>query len=225
MFYLDQSQCFFFDDIDVCGEMVDFECSYSEVLVKYFYLELVVQLFGEMFVVVLLFCGMFKFDGLLVLQVCFSGVVLLLMVECFSDCQVCGLVCYLVEFIGVDVGMQELMFEGVLIFIVDLVKGQCYQGIVVLEGVNLVECLFNYFVSLEQLLICFWFNVNGCCVCGLLLQQFFVDCLKDFEVCEVSWQYLIILVDMLIVEELLVLDNEIVLYCFYYEEIVCLFEL
>lgn len=120
-----------------------------------------------------------QFDGLLVLQARSSGAVPLLMVECSSDRQVRGLARYSAESIGADAGMQELMPEGVLTLTVDPVKGQRYQGIVALEGVNLAECLSNYFASSEQLPTRFWLNANGRRACGLLLQQLPADRLKD----------------------------------------------
>lgn len=208
MSHSDQSQRFLFDDTDVRGEMVDLERSYSEVLAKHPYPEPVAQLLGEMLAAASLLCGTLKFDGLLVLQARSSGAVPLLMVECSSDRQVRGLARYSAESIGADAGMQELMPEGVLTLTVDPVKGQRYQGIVALEGVNLAECLSNYFASSEQLPTRFWLNANGRRARGLLLQQLPADRLKDPEAREASWQHLTTLADTLTAEELLALDNE-----------------
>lgn len=224
MSHSDQSQRFLFDDTDVRGEMVDLERSYSEVLAKHPYPEPVAQLLGEMLAAASLLCGTLKFDGLLVLQARSSGAVPLLMVECSSDRQVRGLARYSAESIGADAGMQELMPEGVLTLTVDPVRGQRYQGIVALEGVNLAECLSNYFASSEQLPTRFWLNANGRRARGLLLQQLPADRLKDPEAREASWQHLTTLADTLTAEELLALDNETVLHRLYHEETVRLFE-
>lgn len=215
MSHSDQSQRFLFDDTDVRGEMVDLERSYSEVLAKHPYPEPVAQLLGEMLAAASLLCGTLKFDGLLVLQARSSGAVPLLMVECSSDRQVRGLARYSAEAIGAGAGMQELMPEGVLTLTVDPVKGQRYQGIVALEGVNLAECLSNYFASSEQLPTRFWLNADGRRARGLLLQQLPADRLKDPEAREASWQHLITLADTLTAEELLALDNETVLHRLY----------
>ena len=220
----DYTQRFLFDDTDVRGEMVDLERSYSEVLAKHPYPEPVAQLLGEMLAAASLLCGTLKFDGLLVLQARSSGAVPLLMVECSSDREVRGIARYHEEQLTPGATLAELMPEGVLAMTIDPANGQRYQGIVALDGIDLAECLSNYFASSEQLPTRFWLNANGRRARGLLLQQLPADRLKDPEAREASWQHLTTLADTLTAEELLGLNTETLLHRLYHEEQVRLFD-
>lgn len=226
MFMLDTdyTQRFLFDDTDVRGEWAGLERSYVEVLAKHTYPEPVAQLLGEMLAAAALLVGTLKFDGLLVLQARSSGAVPLLMVECSSDRQVRGIARYHEEQLKPGASLKELMPDGVLAMTIDPANGQRYQGIVALDGINLAECLSNYFASSEQLPTRFWLNADGRRACGLLLQQLPADRIRDGEEREASWQHLQTLADTLTAEELLGLDTETVLHRLYHEESVRLFE-
>ncbi len=224
MLDFDYTQRFLFDDTDVRGEWVGLERSYAEVLAKHSYPEPVAQLLGELLAAAALLVGTLKFDGLLVLQARSSGAVPLLMVECSSDRQVRGIARYHAEQIEPGATLGELMPEGVLALTMDPARGQRYQGIVGLEGVNLAACLSDYFASSEQLPTRFWLYADGRRACGLLLQQLPADRIHDGEEREASWQHLVTLADTLTAEELLALDTTTVLHRLYHEEQVRLFE-
>src|SRR5690606_20386179 len=113
---------------------------------------------------------------------------------------------------------------GVLAITVDPAKGQRYQGIVALDGVNLAECLTNYFASSEQLPTRFWLQADGLRARGLLLQQLPADRLQEPEERQASWQHVLTLADTLQAEELLGLDNETLLHRLYHQESLRLFE-
>lgn len=220
----DFTQRFLFDDTDVRGEWAGLERSYAEVLAKHDYPEPVAQLLGELLAAAALLVGTLKFDGLLVLQARSSGAVPLLMVECSSDRQVRGIARYHAEQIEPGATLGELMPDGMLALTMDPARGQRYQGIVGLEGVNLAACLSDYFASSEQLPTRFWLYADGRRACGLLLQQLPADRIHDGEEREASWQHLVTLADTLTAEELLALDTTTVLHRLYHEEQVRLFE-
>lgn len=224
MLDFDYTQRFLFDDTDVRGEWVGLERSYAEVLAKHDYPEPVAQLLGELLAAAALLVGTLKFDGLLVLQARSSGAVPLLMVECSSDRQVRGIARYHAEQIAPGASLGELMPEGVLALTMDPARGQRYQGIVGLDGVNLAACLSDYFASSEQLPTRFWLYADGRRACGLLLQQLPADRIHDADEREASWQHLATLADTLTAEELLGLDTTTVLHRLYHEEQVRLFE-
>lgn len=167
----DFSQRFLFDDTDVRGEMVALRESYAHMLAKHAYPQPVAQLLGEMMAAAALLVGTLKFDGLLVLQARSEGPLSLLMVECSSARDLRGIARYEAEQIGADADLQSLMPNGVLAITIDPTRGQRYQGIVELEGVDLAECLSNYFASSEQLPTRFWLKADGQRARGLLLQQ------------------------------------------------------
>jgi len=220
----DQTQRFLFDDSDVRGEIATLGDSYLHVLAKHSYPEPVAQLLGELLAAAALLVGTLKFDGLLVLQARSSGAVPLLMVECSSEREVRGIARYHAEQIAPGASLAELMPEGMLAITIDPANGQRYQGIVGLDGVNLAECLTNYFAASEQLPTRFWLNADSRRACGLLLQQLPADRITDPEERETSWQHLRTLADTLTAEELLGLNGETVLHRLYHEEQLRLFE-
>ncbi|MTZ13267.1 Hsp33 family molecular chaperone HslO [Pseudomonas sp. JL972] len=220
----DQTQRFLFDDNDVRGETATLAESYQHVLAKHAYPEPVAQLLGELLAAAALLVGTLKFDGLLSLQARSDGPVPLLMVECSSDREVRGIARYHAEQIAPDATLRELMPEGMLAITVEPAKGQRYQGIVGLEGVDLAACLSEYFAASEQLPTRFWLAADSRRACGLLLQQLPADRIHDPEEREASWQHLRTLADTLSAEELLGLDTETVLHRLYHEESLRLFE-
>lgn len=220
----DFSQRFLFDDSDIRGELVGLHDSYRHVLAKHDYPQPVAQLLGELLAAASLLLGTLKFDGLLILQAKSSGAVPLLMVECSSDGHVRGIARYHTEQISADVGLSELMPDGVLAMTIDPKAGQRYQGIVELNGATLAECLSNYFATSEQLPTRFWLAADGQRARGLLLQQLPADRLKEPEERAASWQHAATLADTLQLEELLGLDNETLLHRLYHQEPLRLFE-
>ncbi|PTQ71152.1 Hsp33 family molecular chaperone HslO [Pseudomonas sp. GV071] len=220
----DFSQRFMFDDSDVRGELVSLGESYAHVLAKHPYPEPVAQLLGELLAAAALLVGTMKFDGLLILQARSSGAVPLLMVECSSNREIRGIARYHEEQVTADAGLRELMPEGVLTLIVDPTKGQRYQGIVGLDGINLSECLSDYFATSEQLPTRFWLNADGRRARGLLLQQLPAERITDSEERAASWQHVTVLADTLSAEEQLGLDNQTLLHRLYHEENLRLFD-
>lgn len=220
----DHTQRFLFDDTDVRGELVALRESYAHVLAKHAYPQPVAQLLGELMAAAALLVGTLKFDGLLVLQARSEGPLPLLMVECSSARELRGIARYDGERIKADADLQSLMPEGVLAITIDPTKGQRYQGIVALDGVDLAECLSNYFASSEQLPTRFWLKADGQRARGLLLQQLPADRQQEPEEREASWQHLVTLADTLQAEELLGLDNQTVLHRLYHQEKLRLFD-
>ena len=220
----DFSQRFLFDDTDVRGEMVALSESYAHVLAKHSYPQPVAQLLGELMAATALLVGTLKFDGLLVLQARSEGPLSLLMVECSSTRELRGIARYDGERISADAELHDLMPDGVLAITVDPAKGQRYQGIVALDGVDLAECLSNYFASSEQLPTRFWLRADGQRARGLLLQQLPAQQQLEVEARQESWSHLLTLADTLTAEELLGLDNPTLLHRLYHQENVRLFD-
>lgn len=220
----DFSQRFLFDDADARGEMVALRESYAHVLAKHSYPQPVAQLLGEMMAAAALLVGTLKFDGLLILQARAEGPLSLLMVECSSARELRGIARYDEQRIGADADLQSLMPGGVLAITVDPTRGQRYQGIVELEGVDLAECLTNYFASSDQLPTRFWLKADGQRARGLLLQQMPAHVQTDPEERQESWNHLLTLADTLTAEELLGLDNQTLLHRLYHQQDVRLFD-
>ncbi|QLF93259.1 Hsp33 family molecular chaperone HslO [Pseudomonas sp. ABC1] len=220
----DHTQRFIFEDTDVRGDIATLEESYQHVLAKHSYPEPVAQLLGELLAAAALLVGTLKFDGLLILQARSSGAVPLLMVECSSQREIRAIARYDAAQVAADAGLAQLMPDGVLAMTVDPVKGQRYQGIVPLDGVDLGACLSSYFANSEQLPTRVWLRADGRRAAGLLLQQLPPDRIRDTEERIASWQHVTTLADTLKAEEMLGLDAETQLHRLYHEESVRLFE-
>ncbi|GIZ13134.1 Hsp33 family molecular chaperone HslO [Pseudomonas sp. NCCP-436] len=220
----DFSQRFLFDDADARGEMVALRESYAHVLAKHSYPQPVAQLLGEMMAAAALLVGTLKFDGLLILQARAEGPLSLLMVECSSSRELRGIARYDQQGIGADADLLTLMPGGVLAITVDPAHGQRYQGIVELDGVDLAECLSNYFASSDQLPTRFWLKADGQRARGLLLQQMPAQVQTDPDARKESWNHLLTLADTLTAEELLGLDNQTLLHRLYHQQDVRLFD-
>lgn len=222
--YNDKTQRFLFESLDMRGEMVSLEQSYSEVLTKHPYPTPVAKLLGELLAASALLCNTLKFDGILVLQARSEGAIPLLMVECTSQRQIRGIARYHAEQITDDMTLKDLMPSGVLAVTVDPTQGKRYQGIVALEGNSLGESLSNYFANSEQLPTYFWLCANGKKARGLLLQALPAEFEYDPEQRTATWQHLTTLADSLTTEEFLSLDNQTILHRLYHEEDIRVFE-
>lgn len=209
--------CFLFFDVGVCGVYVYLQVIWQEILFYVVYLDVVVELFGEVCVVLVLFIGYIKIDGCLLVQLCSSIVLCILFVECI----VVGILCGIVQFSeGGDVLCDLFCFGDDVIFVIiienfglDLCELQCYQSLVVLIVLELDEVFEDYFCQLEQLLICLLLVVDCNGVVGLLLQKLLGD-----EGDEDGWVCVSVLFEILGKVELLVILVEQLLYCLFYEE-------
>lgn len=219
----DFTQRFIFDDLDVRGELVGLEQSYTDVLRRHAYPAPVASLLGELLAAAALLCGTLKFEGTLTLQARSSGPLSLLMVECTSERQVRGIARYadMPEAAGL---LRQLMPEGVMAITVDPRNGQRYQGVVSLDGDSLAACLSDWFAQSQQLPSRFWLAADGQRARGLLLQQLPAARQTEPEERETAWQHVVTLADTLGSAELLQTDNETLLHRLYHQEAVRLFD-
>lgn len=214
----DQIQRILFDQIDVRGVVAGLEHSYQEVLARADYPQVLQRLLGEMLAAVSMLSSTLKFEGRLMLQAQGEGGVKLLMAECNHHQDLRAIARYDGE-VADDLAFNELLVNGRIALTIEPENGQRYQGVVPLEHTTLAECLQAYFEQSEQLGTSIQLAADGKRAAGLLLQVLPAEGTGDED-----WQRISMLASTLKSSELLMLDNEELLYRLFHEETCRLFE-
>ncbi len=155
----DKVQPFLLESSDIRGRLLRLEQVSSEILRRHDYPEPVARLLAEM----LALCGglsaMLKYEGVFTLQASGDGPIRLMVVDVTAEGAMRGYASFdreRLERVIAEVGplptVPDLFGKGSLAFTVDQgVHSERYQGIVVLDGDTLADCLQHYFMQSEQL--------------------------------------------------------------------------
>ena len=213
---------YIFDKLDVRGELVQIEQTFSDIISGHNYPEPVQQLLGELLVATSLLTATLKFEGDIAVQLQGDGAVKYAVINGNHKQQMRGVARMQSEVSGSSI--QELFGKGHMVITITPTKGERYQGIVPLAKPTLAECLEEYFEQSEQLKTRLWFatrvNNDSVKAAGLFLQVLPVDkekSLADFE-------HLEALSNTIKDDELLELDANTVLTRLYHEDNPQLFE-
>lgn len=208
---------FLFDDLGVRGELVYLDASLRKVLEQRPYPESVARQLGEALTAVTLLSATIKFQGSLILQIQGDGALHTLVAQATDKGTLRGLAKWRGE---VPRGnLAEVFGQGSLVITIQLPGRQPYQGIVPLEGANLVQALETYFQQSEQLPTRLWLKATRERAAGLLLQE-----LPGGVRIPDAWERLVTLADTLKQEELLGLAPTDLVYSLFNQEQVRLFE-
>ncbi len=156
----DTVQPFLLESSDIRGRLLRLEEVSSEILRRHDYPEPVAHLLAEM----LALCGglaaMLKYDGVFTLQASGDGALRIMVVDVTSEGAMRGYAGFdqdkldqvVADAAGRRPTVPELFGKGSLAFTVDQGShSERYQGIVVLDGDTLADCLQHYFMQSEQL--------------------------------------------------------------------------
>jgi molecular chaperone Hsp33 len=213
---------YIFDQLDVRGELVQIEQTFSDIIAEHNYPEPVKQLLGELLVATSLLTATLKFEGEIAVQLQGDGPVKYAVINGDHQQNMRGVARVHGEVTGSSV--QDLMGNGYMVITITPHKGERYQGIVPLTSDNLAACLEDYFKQSEQLKTRLWFatRTSGDKVkaAGLFLQVLPVDKEKS----EQDFTHLEALSNTIKDEELLDLDAQTVLMRLYHEDNPQLFE-
>ncbi len=157
---VDQVQPFLLESSDIRGRLLRLEGVTSEILRRHDYPEPVAHLLAEM----LALCGglasLLKYEGIFTLQASGDGALRIMVVDVTSEGAMRGYAGFDTERLadleaaaeGRRPTVPELFGKGSLAFTVDQGShSERYQGIVVLDGDTLADCLQHYFMQSEQL--------------------------------------------------------------------------
>ena len=169
MSHEDQLVRFNFDDLDIRGELVYLNESWSQILLRHDYPPNVRTQLGEALAALVLLSATIKYDGNMILQVQGSGPLQKLVVQVTHDGQVRGLA----RWQGfVPAGrLPQVYGEGRIIITIFKASGEQYQSIVAMEGSTLADALNVYFHQSEQLPSTFRLFSTSTRIAGLFLQQ------------------------------------------------------
>jgi len=156
----DQVQPFLLESSDIRGRLLRLEGVTSEILRRHDYPQPVAHLLAEM----LALCGglaaMLKYEGVFTLQASGDGALRVMVVDVTSEGAMRGYAGFdpeKLEQVMAAIGgerptVPQLFGKGSLAFTVDQGRhSERYQGIVVLDGDTLADCLQHYFMQSEQL--------------------------------------------------------------------------
>ena len=140
----------------VRGRMVRIDRAASEIVAKHAYPEPVARLLSEMMVLAATLAAMLKYEGVFTLQAKGNGALRLMVADVTSGGALRGYAQFDAEAIAAipaaQANLPRLTGGGYLAFTVDQGEhAERYQGIVELDGANLVDCIHHYFRQSEQL--------------------------------------------------------------------------
>ncbi|WP_374371413.1 Hsp33 family molecular chaperone HslO [Dongia sp.] len=140
----------------VRGRMVRIDRSASEIVAKHAYPEPVARLLTEMMLLAATLAAMLKYEGVFTLQAKGNGALRLMVADVTSAGALRGYAQFDAEAVAAiplaQANLPRLTGGGYLAFTVDQGEhAERYQGIVELDGADLVDCIHHYFRQSEQL--------------------------------------------------------------------------
>jgi molecular chaperone Hsp33 len=140
----------------VRGRMVRIDRAASDIIAKHAYPEPVARLLTEMMVLAATLAAMLKYEGVFTLQAKGNGALRLMVADVTSAGALRGYAQFDAEAVAAiplaQATLPRLTGGGYLAFTVDQGEhAERYQGIVELDGANLVDCVHHYFQQSEQL--------------------------------------------------------------------------
>ena len=217
MVHQDKFQRFLFEGLGVRGEVVSLDQSWQSILATRDYPDTVKTQLGQGLAAVVLLTGTIKFDGSLILQVQSQGPLTALVAQATHNKSIRGLARWADQ---VPSGtLSDVYGEGRLILTIESEGNDPYQGIVVLNGVNLADALQCYFFESEQLRTGIWLAANEHRAVGLLIQEMPSQFRQDDD-----WNRVNLLSETVTDQELLEFSGETLLYRLFNEEQVRMFE-
>lgn len=223
----DTIQRFIFDQTDVRCEAVRLVQSYQDVLANQHYEPVVARLLGEFMAACVMISSNMKFEGRLSLQARSEGTIAMIMAEATDDFGIRAIAnCDGDLDPQDDTDLAQLLPRGTLAITIEPRNGKRYQGIVPLAESSLADCLATYFKQSEQLESEFWLAADHerGVASGVLIQALPAQEQEDPEAREANWQHLTQLAHTIKPEELLLLDQESLMYRLYHQDSVRLLQ-
>jgi len=215
---------FVIDNTRVRGEIVHLNNSWQTVLERYDYPDNVKNILGDAFAACALLSATIKYDGSLILQIRGDGPLHLLVVQATSNGTLRGLARWKKD-VPAE-GLNEIFGNGQMVMTIEPPKGEPYQGIIGLQGVNIKDAIENYFTQSEQLNTRLWLAANDNTCTGFLLQELpdTSNQANDLDEDKHNWDHSIHLANTLTKDELLSLSTKEILYRLFHEDDIRLFE-
>lgn len=215
----DNLQRFIFEHAQIRGEIVHLDSVFETIVNQRQYPQQIKHLLGEALVSCILLVSSIKFEGEVTLQFQGDEQLSLLIVHCDHNLNVRACVKFKEPSDGIDYNTAFLNGHMGLM-LKPYNNTNVYQSIVTIRSASMAENLMYYFAQSEQIATNAWIAVGEHSAAGLLLQLMPE---KDSAEREQFWEYAVQIGQTLTEHELLVLDNETILYRLYHETVLRLF--
>ena len=210
---------FLFEEFGVRGEFVRLDASWKAVQERHDYPGWVKPALGQTLTAVTLLSGTIKFKGSLTLQLKSDSDIQALIAQATEQRTIRGMAQFVETPQANPDDMTGLLGDARLILTTEAPNGERYQGIVAVEGGDVVKSVEQYFEQSEQLPTRLWMAGNDDVFAGLFLQR-----LPQSEIEDEDWSRVCMLADTIKDDELLTLDVETLLHRLFHEESVRLFD-
>ena len=212
----DSLQRFTFDRLDIRGELVWLDHSWTHVLARHDYPATVQQHLGAALAAVALLSVTVKFAGTMVLQVQGTGPLRSVVAQATHTGKIRGLARWRGLVPSGD--LHNVFGQGQMLITIMKDSGERYQSIVALEGNTLADALNRYFDQSEQLASTFRLFVQPERVGGCFLQALPTSPATAQRDREEDWQRINLLTATLQQSELFTLPPERLLLNLFHEE-------
>lgn len=217
----DQLHRFVFESLDIRGQWVKLEHSYSQALQAQSHPAAVRCLLGEFMAAAALLSNTLKFEGSLILHAKGMAQLRLLIAECTNQQGLRAMAQCLDHFDA----SQPLLGQGQLMISIEPKQGQRYQGVVAIDEPCLARVVQTYFQQSEQLPTLMQLQANDHCVAGLLIQALpHSGQHGDAQASAEHWSRIEQLTATLSPTEMLTLDSHTVLHRLYHQERIKIFD-
>ena len=150
----DRLHRYVFNELDCRGELVQINQSLNQIFENHQYPQPVKRLLAELMVATALLTATLKFEGDISVQLQGDGPVSYAVINGNNKLELRGLAKLQGEIVNED--LHSLIGHGHMVITITPDKGERYQGIVLLEGDNLAQCIEAYFKQSEQLETKLW---------------------------------------------------------------------
>lgn len=212
----DQLHRYVFDQHDCRGELVQLNSCLNQIFENHQYPQPVKQLLAELMVATALLTATLKFEGDISVQIQGDGPVSYAVVNGNNKLELRGMARVQGEIS--DVNLHSLIGTGHMVITITPNKGERYQGIVLMEGDTIGQCLEDYFKQSEQLKTKLWIatdlSADDNKASALFLQILPADTVRAAE----DFQHLEVLSGTVKPQELLELDANTLLTRLYHQE-------
>jgi molecular chaperone Hsp33 len=212
----DKLHRYVFNELDCRGELVQINQSLNQIFENHQYPQPVKQLLAELMVATALLTATLKFEGDISVQLQGDGPVKYAVINGNNKLELRGLAKLQGEIVNDD--LHSLIGKGHMVITITPVKGERYQGIVLLEGEDLAQCIEAYFKQSEQLKTKLWIacelSPENNKAAALFLQILPANTTRSEE----DFQHLSVLTGTVKDQELLHLDADTLLTRLYHQE-------
>lgn len=225
MYTKDSIQQFILSNQNIKGALVHLDKSYKESHIRHNFPDEVKKTLGELLSAATIFSTTTKFQGKITLQLQSNGPIQLMVVQITHEKKLRASVNY-DNNTSTPKSLKEQFPKGTFIISIEPETGKRYDGVIEILKDSISQCLEQYFNQSEQLPTFFRTFSTKDSVAALFIQQLpqSAETSIQSDSQKKKWEHIRILTETITEKELLVDDNNTILYKLYHEEEVHIFD-